>query len=109
MVGLQKRTQPPLAQPTRVRRAGIAGEKRERDRTVQVAEQADWARPEPLKLRPQLVGQRDPCTDQVLARAGQRPKRLGLIQVGLEQPEAMSVGPRQLAQHEPVKPIGLPA
>jgi len=43
------------------------------------------------------------------SRARQRPKRLGLITVGLKQPKAVPVGARQLAQNEPVKPIGLAA
>ncbi len=47
--------------------------------------------------------------DEILPRAGQRPDRLRLIAVGLEHPEAVMIGPRELTQHERVKPIGLPA
>jgi hypothetical protein len=76
---------------------------------VQVGEQPQRAGPEPLKLRAQLVGQRDPGADQILACPGQRPQRLGLIAIGLQHPEPVVIGARQLAQHERVKPIGLPA
>ena len=109
VVGLQESGQPLLAQTAGVHRAGIAGQERKRDRAVDVSEQSDGAGPEPLKFCAQLVGQRDPGGDEILTRARQRPQRLGLIQVGLQQPEAMPVGARQLAEHEPVEAIGLPA
>ena len=76
---------------------------------MQIAEQAKRSGPEPLQLGPQLVDQRRPGTDQILPPAGQRPDRLRGIRVGLEHPEAMMIGPRELAQHERVKPIGLAA
>ena len=47
--------------------------------------------------------------DQILTRAGQRPQRLGLIAVGNEDAEPVAVGPRELAQHERVEPVRLPA
>src|SRR5664279_1557042 len=64
--------------------AGVALQERERDRAVELREQADRTRPEPLELRPQLAAQRHASVDEILARAGQRPQRLGLIAVGLE-------------------------
>ena len=76
---------------------------------MQIPEQAQRTRPEPRKLRAQLVGQRGPGANQVLSCSGQRPQRLGLIAVGLQDPEAVVIGARQLAQHERVKPIGLPS
>ena len=72
-------------------------------------EQADRTGPEPLELRAQLAAQRHPGVHEILPRAGQRPERLCLIRVGLEHPEAMAVGARQLAQHERVEPVGLAA
>ena len=74
-----------------------------------MGEQVKRSGPEPLKLGTQLVGQRRPRADEILPPAGQRPQRLGLIAIGLEHPEAVIVGARQLAEHERVKPIGLPA
>jgi hypothetical protein len=47
--------------------------------------------------------------DEILACAGQRPQRLGLVAVGLEHPEAVMIGARQLAEHERVKAIRLAA
>ncbi len=76
---------------------------------MQIAEQAKRPGPEPLKLGPQLVDQRRPRADEIFPPAGQRPDRLGGVRVGLEHPEATMIGPRQLAQHERVKPIGLAA
>ena len=76
---------------------------------MQIAKQAQRAGPKALELGPQLVAQRGPGTHEVLPPAGQRPQRLGLIAVGLEHPEAVAVGTRQLADHERVKPIGFPA
>ena len=105
----QERPNARLAEPVRVRGAGIPLEERERDLTVQIAEQAERPGPEPLELGPQLVDQRRPGTDQILPPAGQRPDRLRGIRIGLQHPEAMMIGPRQLAQNERVKPIGLAA
>ena len=50
-----------------------------------------------------------PGADEIFPCAGQRPKRLSLVRVGLEHPEAVVVGARQLAQNERVKPVGLAA
>jgi hypothetical protein len=105
----QKRLQARLAQPARVGRAGVALQERERDPAVEMGEQAERAGPEALELGSQLVGQRGPCADEVLPRPGQRPQRLGLIAVGLQHPEAVMVGARQLAEHERVEAIGLSA
>ena len=98
-----------FSQAARIRGAGVALKERERDLAVQIAEQAQRTRPEPRKLRAQLVSQRGPGANQVLSCSGQRPQRLGLIAVGLQDPEAVMVGARQFAEHERVKPIGLPA
>jgi hypothetical protein len=108
-VSLQEGRQPRLAQ-TRARPGGRGtGQERQRDRTVDRREQADRAGPEPIELGAQLAGQRDPRRDEILPRAAQRPQRLGLIAIGLQDPEAVAVGACQLTQHEPVKPVGLPA
>ncbi len=98
-----------FSQAARVHGAGVALKERERDRAVQIPEQAQRTGPEPLKLRAQLVTQRGPGANQVLSCSGQRPERLSLIAVGLQDPEAVVIGPRELAQHKRVKPIGLPS
>ena len=105
----QESLKPLLAQATRVGGAWVALQERERDQVVQIAEQADWSRPEALELGAQLVGERHPALDEILPRASQCPQRLGLIAVGLEHPETMVIGARQFAQHERVEAIGLPA
>ena len=76
---------------------------------MQAREQPQRTGPEPGKLSAQLVDQRGPGADQILSCPGQRSERLGLIRIGLEHPEAVPVGPRQLAEHERVESIGLPA
>ncbi len=108
-VSPQERRQALLAEPAGVRGAGVALQERERDRAGQMAEESDRRRPEPLKLRAQLVAHRHPRFDEVLAGARERAQRLGLVAVGLKDPEAMSVSARQLTQHEAIKPIRLAA
>jgi hypothetical protein len=108
-VGIEKRAQSLLAQPTRIPWARIALQERERDPTVKGTEHADRARPEPLQLRAQLVGQRYPRGHEILPRSGQRPDHLGLIAIGPQEPEAMTIRPRQLTHHEAIKAIGLAA
>jgi hypothetical protein len=105
----QERPKSLLAQPARVGGAWVALQERERDQVVEIAEQSDRSRPEALELCSQLIGQRDPALDKILARASHRSQRLGLIAVGLEHPEAMVIGARQLAQHKRVEAIGLAA
>ena len=72
-----------------VRRAGVASQEREQDLGVHVAKQAERAGPEPIQLRAELVGERDPRADQILPRSDQRPHRLGRVRVGLQHPEAV--------------------
>ena len=105
----QKPVQARFSQAARVGGAGVALKERERDPAVQVREQPERAGPEPLKLRAQLVAQRSSRPDEILSRPRQRPERLRLIAVGLEHPEAVMIGARQLAQHERIEPIRLPA
>jgi len=80
--------------PRASRGAWVADQKRERDRAVDRGEQADRAGPEPLKLGAQLVSHRYPRADKILPSAGQRPQRLGLIRVGLQDAEAVPIGAR---------------
>jgi hypothetical protein len=61
------------------------------------------------ELVAQLVGQTNPGAHQTVARAGHRPQRLGLVAVGHQHPKAVTVGARQLGQHEAVKHIALTA
>jgi hypothetical protein len=109
MLAGKERLQAPLAQPARVGRARVALQERERDLAVEILEQADRPGPEARELCAQLVAQRDLGVHEILARAGQRSERLGLVAVGLEHPEAMAVGARELADHERVEPVGLAA
>ncbi len=89
-----------------VGRAGAALQESERDRGVDVGED-ERPGPEGLQLGAQLVGELHPHPDQVLAGAGQRLQRLGLVAVGHERPEAVGVGARQLGQDVGVEAIGL--
>lgn len=98
-----------MAERACIERARVARQKRQRDRTVDLKEDPDRARPEALELAAQLVGQRDASVHEILASARQRAQRLGVITVGLQAPEAVMIGPRELAQHERVKAIGLAA
>jgi hypothetical protein len=109
VAGPQERHQALLPERAGVLGAGIALQERKRDRAIEIVKQTDRAGPEPLKLSTQLIGHRHPRADEILSGPGQGPQRLGLIAVGFKDPEAMSIGPGQLTQHEPVKPIGLPA
>jgi hypothetical protein len=59
-----------LAQAARVGGAGVALKERQRDPTVQLPEQSQRTGPEPLKLCAQLVGERGPAGDQILACSG---------------------------------------
>src|SRR5207248_3578089 len=104
VMAVKERAQALFAEPTRVDRAGVARQERETDQTVEIAEEPDRARPEALELATQLVAQRDASLHEVLARAGQRPQRLGLVGVGLKHPGAVTRGARQLAQHARPKP-----
>ena len=85
----------------------VALQERERDRAVDLREHARSAGPEALQLGAQLVRERDPRADEVLAGARERPQRLGLIAVGHQDPVAVAVGPRELGQHEAVKAVAL--
>ena len=64
--------EPLRAEPAGVVGAGVALEEGERDRRVDVGEDPRGAGPEGVELRAQLVGERDPLLDQVLAGARQR-------------------------------------
>src|SRR5438105_47551 len=76
-----------LAEAAGVGGGWVALEEGERDRRGDVGEDLLAARPEGIQLRSELVGERDLLLDQVLAGAGQRPERLRLVRVGLEQPQ----------------------
>jgi hypothetical protein len=88
---------------------GVALEERERDRAVEVREDHGRAGPEPLQLGAELVAERDALLDEDLATTGQGAERFGLVAVGCECSEAVAVGAGELAQHERVEPVGLPA
>jgi hypothetical protein len=63
--------------------------------------------PERLELGAQLVGERDPRLDEVLARARERPQRPCLVGVGADRAQPMGVGSGQLGEHERVEAIRL--
>src|ERR1019366_9661734 len=88
---------------------GVALQEREQDLRVHVAEQRERPGPEPLELSAELVDDPGASGNEILPCSGQRPDGLRAIGVGLKYPEAVMIGARQLAQHERVKPIGLPA
>ena len=92
-----------------VRWAGVTLQEREQDLRVHVAKQPQRTGPEPLELCAELVDDPGARLDEILPRAGQRPDRLRLIGIGLEHPEAVMIGARELTEHERVKPIRLPA
>ncbi len=109
VLALEKRLHPRDPETAGIRKAGVALQEREQDLGVHVTEQRKRPRPEPLELGPQLVHDPRVRSDKILPRPSQRPDRLGRVRVGLKHPEAVMVGARELAQHERVKPIGLPA
>jgi hypothetical protein len=63
VAGFQERLKALLPQPVGVFRAWVTLQERQRDRAVEIVEQADRGRPEPLKLSTQLVAHRDPRGD----------------------------------------------
>jgi hypothetical protein len=106
---LQPRGEALLAEPAGVLRARVAAQERERDRAVDRPEHFASAGPQAPELLAQLVRQSDPSADEVLAGARQRPQRLRAVAVRSQDPEAVTVGPRQLGQHEAVKAVALAA
>ena len=67
-LALEECLQALLAQPARVRGARVALQERERDLAIQIAKQADRTGPEPLQLGAQMVAERHPGLDEILAR-----------------------------------------
>ena len=74
-----------------------------------MAKQPERPGPKPLELCSELVDDPGARLDEILSCPGQRSDRLGVIAVRLEHSEAVMVGARELAEHERVEPIGLPA
>ena len=74
-----------------------------------MTEQPQRSGPEPLELGTELVNDPGARRDEILPRAGQRADRFRFIAVGLEYPEAVMIGARELTEHERIKPIRLPA
>jgi hypothetical protein len=109
VVTREKAREPLLTKAARVGRRGVALEKGQRDRAVDVGEDLCRARPEAVQLRAQLIGDRNAVADEVLAGARQGPQRLGRVGVGDQDPETMAVGAGQLGQHERVEAVALAA
>ena len=63
--------------------------------------------PEGLELGAQLVGERDPRFDELLAGPRQCPERPRLVAVRADRAQPMGVGSRQLGEHERIEAVGL--
>ncbi len=87
--------------------AGVALQERERDRRVDVSEQARGAGPERVELGAQPVGQLDAAGDEVFAGAGQDTQRDRLVARGRQRGEAVVVGAGELAEDHRVVAVGL--
>ena len=68
-------------------RRGVPGEKGEGDRRVDVGEDRAGARPEPLEERAELVGERDPLSDEVVTAAHEGAQRAGVVRRRSQWPE----------------------
>jgi hypothetical protein len=109
VVACEEALQALFAETACVGGAGVAAQERQRDRAVDVGEARHGAGPEALELAAQLVGDRDAMLDEVLASAGQGAQRLGGIRIGHQHTEAVTVGARQLGEHERVEAVALAA
>jgi len=98
-----------LSEAAGVQWAWVALQECQADRAVDVSEDLGSTGPEALQLGAQLVSQRDPGLHEVLAGTAQGAQRLGVVAVGDQNLEAVMVGARELAEHERVEAIGLPA
>jgi hypothetical protein len=86
---------------------GIAAQERDGGWRVQLVEQPDGAGEAAFQLAGELVDQRDPGLDQVLAGARQRPQDLGRLAVWGERGQAVAVGAQHISQQQGVGGIGL--
>ena len=86
---------------------GIAAQERDGGWRVQLTEQPDGAGKAAFQLAGELVDQRDPGLDQVLAGARQRPQDLGRLAVWGERGQAVAVGAQHISQQVGVGRIGL--
>ena len=86
---------------------GIAAQERDRGWRVQLVEPPDGAGNPAFQLAGELVDQRDPGLDQVLAGARQRPQDLGRLAVWGERGQAVAVGAQHISQQQGVGGIGL--
>jgi len=79
------------------------------DRGVDVAEQADRAGEDQLQVGAELIGDRDPVGDEILAGPAGLPQRDGLWAVRDQRPEPGPVGTQRVGQHVRVEPVVLVA
>jgi hypothetical protein len=84
-------------------------EEAQRDRAVDVSEQADSAGEDDAQVGPQLVGDRDPVLDEVLAGPHVAAQGDCRRRVGFEAAPAVSVGAQAVSEHVGVGPVGLVA
>ena len=80
---------------------GIAAQERDSGWRVQLVEQPDGAGKAAFQLAGELVDQRDPGLDQVLAGARQRPQDLGRLAVWGERGQAVGIlGSSPMSLHQ---------
>ena len=101
--------QPPGREPAGPVLAVEAGQERQADRGIEVAEQPDRAGEGELEVGAQLVAHRDAVTDQVLAGPAGLPQGDGGRAVRQQRPQPGPVGAQRVGQHERVEPIVLVA
>ncbi len=69
--------------------------------------EAGGAGPEAFEQGAELVGEHEPCGDEVVAPADQRPERLDGVGLGLQCGQPMAVGAQDVGQNEGIAGIAL--
>jgi hypothetical protein len=108
-VGSQPSAEALLGQPLGSAGGGEPLEEPQRDRAVDVAEQADSAGEHVAQVDAELVGDRDACLDEVLAGSHVGSQRDRGWTVGFEGSPTVSVGAQGVGQHVSVGTVGLVA
>jgi hypothetical protein len=108
-VGAQPGGQAALGEPGRLVRRREALQEAQRDRAIELGEDADGAGEHELEMGAQLVGGRDAGGDQVPAGPHCGAQGQGLGRVGVQRGPAMAVGAQAIGQHVGVAAIGLVA
>ena len=82
-----------------------SGQKAQADHRIDVGEQPDGAREDPVEVFAQLVGQRDAVSDEVFAGSAGGAQRGGGRGVGDQGPQPGAVGAQGIGQHEGVESV----